>query len=104
MNQDLLMLLMLLGAVAGALQHGLKEPGSRKNGMLVIIASMLLAGSLSPAVTALLAQHAGLERDLLKAAVPVLVGFGWSWATPLINDGLRRLWTAWLDKLGGRKE
>lgn len=94
---------LVLGAVAGALHHGLKEPGSRKNGILVIITSMLLAGSLSPMITAYLTLNLGLEQEVLKAAVPMLIGLGWSWATPLLNDGLRRLWAGWIDKWGGRE-
>lgn len=94
---------LVLGAVAGALHHGLKEPGSRKNGILVIIASMLLAGSLSPMITAYLTLNLGLEQEVFKAAVPMLIGLGWSWATPLLNDGLRRLWAGWIDKWGGRE-
>ena len=94
---------LVLGAVAGALHHGLKEPGSRKNGMLVIITSMLLAGSLSPMIMAYLALSLGLEQEVFKAAVPMLIGLGWSLATPLLNDGLRRLWAGWIDKWGGRR-
>ena len=95
---------LVLGAVAGALHHGLKEPGSRKNGLLVIITSMLLAGSLSPVIMAYLALSLGLEQEVFKAAVPMLVGLGWSWAAPLLNDGLRRLWAGWIDKWGGRRK
>ena len=76
---------------------------SRKNGMLVIITSMLLAGSLSPMIMAYLALSLGLEQEVFKAAVPMLIGLGWSWATPLLNDGLRRLWAGWIDKWGGRR-
>ena len=94
---------LVLGAVAGALHHGLKEPGSRKNGLLVIITSMLLAGSLSPVIMAYLALSLGLEQEVFKAAVPMLIGLGWSWAAPLLNDGLRRLWAGWIDKWGGRR-
>ncbi|ARB04802.1 hypothetical protein [Neisseria lactamica] len=94
---------LVLGAVAGALHHGLKEPGSRKNGILVIITSMLLAGSLSPMITAYLTLNLGLEQEVFKAAVPISIGLGWSWATPLLNDGLRRLWAGWIDKWGGRE-
>lgn len=94
---------LVFGAVAGALHHGLKEPGSRKNGILVIITSMLLAGSLSPMITAYLTLNLGLEQEVFKAAVPMLIGLGWSWATPLLNDGLRRLWAGWIDKWGGRE-
>lgn len=94
---------LVLGAVAGALHHGLKEPGSRKNGILVIITSMLLAGSLSPMITAYLTLNLGLEQEVFKAAVPMLIGLGWSWATPLLNDGLRRLWAGCIDKWGGRE-
>ena len=92
---------LVLGAVAGALHHGLKEPGSRKNGLLVIITSMLLAGSLSPMIMAYLALSLGLEQEVFKAAVPMLIG---SWAAPLLNDGLRRLWAGWIDKWGGRRK
>lgn len=95
---------LVLGAVAGALHHGLKEPGSRKNGILVIITSMLLAGSLSPMITAYLTLNLGLEQEVFKAAVPISIGLGWSWATPLLNDGLRRLWAGWIDKWGGREK
>lgn len=95
---------LVLGAVAGALHHGLKEPGSRKNGLLVIITSMLLAGSLSPVIMAYLALSLGLEQEVFKAAVPMLIGLGWSWAAPLLNDGLRRLWAGWIDKWGGRRK
>lgn len=95
---------LVLGAVAGALHHGLKNAGGRKNGMLVIIASMVLAGALSPVLCAYLAVYLGLDEGLFNAAVPVLIGFGWSWATPLLNDGLRRLWAGWIDKWGGRRK
>lgn len=95
---------LVLGAVAGALHHGLKEPGSRKNGLLVIIISMMLAGSLSPMIMAYLALSLGLEQEVFKAAVPMLIGLGWSWAAPLLNDGLRRLWAGWIDKWGGRRK
>ena len=95
---------LVLGAVAGALHHGLKEPGSRKNGLLVIIISMMLAGSLSPVIMAYLALSLGLEQEVFKAAVPMLIGLGWSWAAPLLNDGLRRLWAGWIDKWGGRRK
>ena len=95
---------LVVGAVAGALHHGLKEPGSRKNGLLVIITSMLLAGSLSPVIMAYLALSLGLEQEVFKAAVPMLIGLGWSWAAPLLNDGLRRLWAGWIDKWGGRRK
>ena len=94
---------LVLGAVAGALHQGLKEPGSRKNGLLVIITSMLLAGSLSPVIMAYLALSLGLEQEVFKAAVPMLIGLGWSWAAPLLNDGLRRLWAGWIDHWGGRR-
>ena len=50
-----------------------------------------------------LALSLGLEQEVFKAAVPMLIGLGWSWATPLLNDGLRRLWAGWIDKWGGRK-
>ena len=95
---------LVLGAVAGALHNGWKEPGSRKNGLLVIIISMMLAGSLSPVIMAYLALSLGLEQEVFKAAVPMLIGLGWSWATPLLNDGLRRLWAGWIDKWGGRRK
>ena len=95
---------LVLGAVAGALHHGLKEPGSRKNGLLVIIISMMLAGSLSPVIMAYLALSLGLEQEVFKAAVPMLIGLGWSCAAPLLNDGLRRLWAGWIDKWGGRRK
>ena len=78
-------------------QHGLTA-------MLVIITSMLLAGSLSPVIMAYLALSLGLEQEVFKAAVPMLIGLGWSWATPLLNDGLRRLWAGWIDKWGGRRK
>lgn len=93
---------LVLGAVAGALQHGLKEPGSRKNGILVIIISMVLAGSISPLAIAYLSLSLGLEQEVFKAAIPVAVGFGWSWAAPLLNDSLRRLLAGWINKLGGQ--
>ena len=95
---------LVLGAVAGALHHGLKEPGSRKNGMLVIITSMLLAGSLWPMIMAYLALSLGLEQEVFKAAVPMLIGLGWSWATPLLNVGRSRLWAGWIDKWGCRRK
>lgn len=95
---------LVLGAIAGALHHGLKEPGSRKNGIVTIMTSMILAGSLSPVIMAYLSLWLGLEQEVLKAAVPVLVGFSWSWAAPLLNDGLRRLWAGWIDKWGGRRK
>ena len=78
-------------------QHGLTA-------MLVIITSMLRAGSLSPMIMAYWALSLGLEQEVFKAAVPMLSGLGWSWATPLLNDGLRRLWAGWIDKWGGRRK
>lgn len=95
---------LVLGAVAGALHHGLKNAGGRKNGILVIITGMVLAGALSPVLCAYLAWFLDLDESLFRAAVPVSVGFGWSWATPLLDDGLRRLWAGWIDKWGGRRK
>ena len=80
----------------------MKEPGSRKNGILVIIVSMVLAGAVSPLAIAYLSLSLGLEQEVFKAAIPVAVGFGWSWAAPLLNDSLRRLLAGWINKLGGQ--
>lgn len=89
---------LILGAVAGSVAHGLGGVTTRQRGISVIMASTLLAGALSPLVVAWLSLHTDLKEEVLKAAVPVLIGAAWPWAMPQLADGLKRIWGAVVNK------
>ncbi|MDO5638644.1 MAG: hypothetical protein Q4G28_02120 [Neisseria sp.] len=100
---------MILGAIAGAVAHGLNRAGTRHNGIVTVLTSTILAGALSPAVAYWLAAHVELgtmeeEMLLLKPLVPVLIGAAWPWSLPLLHDGVKRLWDSWISRLGGKQE
>lgn len=99
---------LILGAIAGAVTHGLKQQTSRRQGISTIITSTLLAGSLSPATIAFLSLHLNFgdtqtELEVLKPLVPVVIGAGWTWFLPLLQDGIKTLYNGWINKLGGVK-
>ena len=90
---------LILGAIAGAVVHGLGYAVSRSNGIVTIITSTLLAGAFSPAVVGWLVHNidfgsADAEMGMLKPLVPVLIGAAWPWMLPLISDGVKQIWAA----------
>ena len=99
---------MILGAIAGAVAHGLNRAGTRYNGVVTVFTSTMLAGALAPAVAYWLAVHVELgtfeeEMLLLKPLVPVVVGASWPWLAPLVHDGVKRLLDNWINRLGGKR-
>ncbi|MDO5058598.1 MAG: hypothetical protein Q4D82_01495 [Neisseria sp.] len=82
---------LILGGIAGAVAHGLGK--SDNNPALAVLASVMLAGSLSPSAGYYIAQYTGLSEDFLRAPVPVIIGGGWTWAWPLVSRHLR----SWID-------
>lgn len=103
---------LVLGAMAGAVMHGLNKTSSRANGMITVLTSTLIAGAFSPAVLGYAVRLLDLgddaaEAEMLRPLVPFVLGGAWPWLLPLISDGLKRAWAVVLDKwlalIGGKK-
>lgn len=92
---------LILGGVAGAVAHGLGK--SDNNPALTVLASVMLAGSLTPAALHYIELHTGLSSNLLRAAVPLVIGLGWPWLWPVVSEPLRRWIGGFLAKFGGGK-
>lgn len=112
---------LILGAISGAVVHGLGRTVSRGHGIVTIMTSTLLAGAFSPVVVGWLVHYfdvggADAETAMLKPLVPVLIGAAWPWMLPLVSDGVKQIWSSavqrvinvidlkWMDFFGkGRK-
>lgn len=95
---------LILGAIAGAVANGLNRAGGRSNGIVTIVASTLLAGAFSPAAVGWLVHYfdfgeANHEAVMFKPLVPVLIGAAWPWMMPLISDGLKQVWAAFVGRV-----
>lgn len=80
---------LILGAAGGAISLARGEPTTRGKAVSTIIASMLLAGTASPAVVAWLVKYIELadpEEELLyfKSLAPFVIGACWQWAIPFL--------------------
>lgn len=80
---------LILGAAGGAISLARGDPTTRGKAISTIIASMLFAGTASPAVAAWLINHINLghpheEALYFKALVPFAIGAGWQWALPFL--------------------
>lgn len=99
---------MVIGTVAGALVFGRQFASSRTNALLSIITSAILAGVFSPLLIELVSAqvdigHQEAEHRLLKLAVPFLVGAGWSWIYPLLNEHGLAFLNKFLSKWSGKQ-
>lgn len=95
---------LILGAFAGAVMHGLNRAGTKRHGIATIITSTLLAGAFSPAIIGYLIHHMhfaeeGARLEMLKPLVPVLIGASWPWLLPLVSDGLKDVWSAFVGRV-----
>lgn len=87
---------MILGAVAGAVMLGRHRRQSRINGLTAIAVSTLLAGAFSPVIGGWLVEHLSVgeqhsRAEMLRPLVPVLIGGGWSWLAPILDEQLRTI-------------
>lgn len=94
---------LILGATGGAISLARGDPTTRGKAMSTIIASMLFAGTASPAVAAWLINHINLgdaqdEALYFKALVPFAIGAGWQWALPFLAAKAEKI----LHSLGGK--
>lgn len=84
---------MILGALSGALVNGMNKPEDRRNVVLSILVSMVIAGGFSPLLVNLRIVHVPFfnERhlDALNLAVPLMLGGGWSYGVPILNQFLK---------------
>lgn len=99
---------MVIGTVAGALVFGRQFATSRTNALFSIITSAILAGVFSPLIVQLVSEqvtlgHAAAEEKLLKLAVPFLIGAGWSWIYPLLNEHGTAFLHKFLSKWSGKQ-
>lgn len=92
---------MLLGAIAGALVHGLRQTNGRIKGVSTLITSALLAGAFTPAAVDWLAAFLNLNGESLKPFVAVFIGGAWQWAVPLLADAAKRGLNNLVDKYSG---
>lgn len=74
---------LLLGAVAGGVVVGLTPPSTRRVGLLIVVTSALLAGSLAHHL-ADYAQDALLMREPPQAACSLLIGLCWPWLVRVV--------------------
>lgn len=87
---------LILGALGGAISLARGEPTTRGKAISTIMASMLFAGTASPAVAAFLINHIQLgqpeeEALYLKALVPFAIGAGWQWALPFLASKAEKM-------------
>lgn len=80
---------LILGALGGAIALARANVMTRSKAISTIIASMLFAGTASPAVSAFLINRIDLgnpqeEALYFKALVPFAIGAGWQWALPFL--------------------
>lgn len=92
---------LILGGMAGAAVHGLSKPSPR--GISTVLASVMLAGSLTPILMHYASQYADLPEGILKTLIPVAVGGGWPWLWPVVSKHLRNWIDAVLSRFGGGK-
>ena len=90
---------MILGAVAGAVIHGLTGAGTRSQGIVTIITSTLLAGAFSPPIVGWLIHNLEFgnpesESSMLKPLVSVLIGACWPWLAPMVHQGAKQVFDA----------
>ena len=89
---------LILGAVGGAVSLGRSEPSGRRQAVTGLIASMMLAGTLSPLLVELGTNY------LLKAFVPFTVGATWQWFTPKITALIEAWYLKIFNKIKGDKQ
>ncbi|MDK4680141.1 hypothetical protein QDY71_01455 [Kingella negevensis] len=94
---------MILGAAGCAIALGRGGIVTRGKAVSTIIASMMFAGTASPAVAAWLINHVDLgapQEEVLyfKALVPFAIGGGWQWALPRIIAKADVLWAKYVGK------
>lgn len=99
---------MVIGTVAGALVFGRQFATSRTNALFSIITSAILAGVFSPLLVQVIGEqvtlgHAETEEKLLKLAVPFLIGAGWSWIYPVLNEHGLAFLNKFLSKWSGKQ-
>ena len=96
---------LVLGAVGGAVALGRSEPSGRRQAVTGLIASMMLAGTLSPLLMELGANYLHLsDTALLKAFVPFTVGATWQWFTPKITALIEAWYLKIFNKIKGDKQ
>ena len=96
---------LVLGAVGGAVALGRSEPSGRRQAVSGLIASMMLAGTLSPLLVELGANYLHLsDTALLKAFVPFTVGATWQWFTPKITALIEAWYLKIFNKIKGDKQ
>ena len=100
---------LILGALAGAIAHGLNKNVTRPNGISTLITSTLLAGAFSPVLVAWVSAWVDLgepahEAMLLKPLAPVLIGAAWPFLLPLLADAAKNLFAGWVRKFGGNRD
>lgn len=92
---------LILGGMAGAAVHGLSRPSRRA--VSTVLASVMLAGSLTPTLMHYAGQYLALPETILRTLIPVAVGGGWPWLWPIVSQHLRGWIEAVLSKFGGQK-
>ena len=96
---------LVLGAVGGAVALGRSEPSGRRQAVTGLIASMMLAGTLSPLLVELGTNYLHLsDTALLKAFVPFTVGATWQWFTPKITALIEAWYLKIFNKIKGDKQ
>ncbi len=96
---------LILGAVGGAVSLGRSEPSGRRQAVTGLIASMMLAGTLSPLLMELGTNYLHLsDTALLKAFVPFTVGATWQWFTPKITALIEAWYLKIFNKIKGDKQ
>lgn len=96
---------LVLGAVGGAVALGRSEPSGRRQAVSGLIASMMLAGTLSPLLVELGTNYLHLsDTALLKAFVPFTVGATWQWFTPKITALIEAWYLKIFNKIKGDKQ
>lgn len=96
---------LVLGAVGGAVALGRSELSGRRQAVSGLIASMMLAGTLSPLLVELGTNYLHLsDTALLKAFVPFTVGATWQWFTPKITALIEAWYLKIFNKIKGDKQ
>ena len=95
---------MILGAVAGAVIHGLSGATTRSHGLVTIITSTLLAGAFSPTIVGWLIHDLNFgnpesEASMLKPLVPVVIGACWPWLAPMVHQGAKQVFDALVGRI-----
>lgn len=80
---------LILGGISGAVMQGLNKEQPQFKGLSAILASMVLAGSFSPAIIHYLHHELGMSEVMTRAFVPVLIGGGWTYFIPYASNFLK---------------